>query len=152
MWPLRLLSGAGIRTLAKGSKGLLLDLEGLVASVNSVRQVAFAGPAASPVVASFWGNQRTISGCEETVLSSTTCAVEIGSLATPLAKPFLPTVALCRQRISIRVSRRALLFWRSAVLAIHARQAANPCLTLLIGAGRQNHRRHVRLARTRDLV
>ncbi len=52
---------AGIRTPTKGSKDLVLDSEASTASVNSARQVADATPAASPVVASFRGNQRTIS-------------------------------------------------------------------------------------------
>jgi hypothetical protein len=53
---------AGIRTPTKGSKGPLLDSEASVAQVNSARQLARATPVTSPVVASFGGNQRTISG------------------------------------------------------------------------------------------
>ena len=58
----------------------------------------------------------------------------------------------CRKRISIRASRRACLPGRAAVVATHTRRAANPCRTWPRGrcAGRREHGRRARHARTRD--
>ena len=51
-----------MRTPTKGFKGPVLDSEASVAQVNSARQATSATLATSPIVTSFRGNKRTLSG------------------------------------------------------------------------------------------
>jgi hypothetical protein len=59
-------------------------------------------------------------------------------LAYLVLRQELGRVSLCRKRIASRASRRARFFARGAVVAVRARQAANPCRTWPMGrpAGR----------------
>ena len=99
-----------MRTPTKGFKGPVLDSEASVVPVNSARQVALATPAASPVVASFWGNKRTPSGfrhSEKRIVRSiaappfdrdAACQLSVPSIPNPASAATPPTQQRPRSR------------------------------------------------------